>query len=109
MSYEERLKHLNLYSIQRRRDRYKIIYLWKNIEKFVPNKPLCSNYMYSIACQCGTQDEKENCFELVYVCTLQRDVDILYLINLNRCKVNDNLFLIFTHHLLRYLILNCTH
>ena len=35
MSYEERLKHLNLYSIQRRRDRYQII--WKIIEKFVPN------------------------------------------------------------------------
>ena len=37
MSYVERLKHLNLYSIQRRRDRYQIIYLWKIIEKFVPN------------------------------------------------------------------------
>ena len=37
MSYEERLKHLNLYSIQRRRDRYQIIYLWKIIEKFLPN------------------------------------------------------------------------
>ena len=35
MSYEERLKHLNLYSIQRRRDRYQIIYLWTIIEKFV--------------------------------------------------------------------------
>ena len=34
MSYEERLK---LYSIQRRRDRYQLIYLWKIIEKFVPN------------------------------------------------------------------------
>ena len=40
MSYEERLKHLNLYSIQRRRDRYQIIYLWKIIEKFVPNSLL---------------------------------------------------------------------
>ena len=37
MSYEVRLKHLNLYSIQRRRDRYQIIYLRKIIEKFVPN------------------------------------------------------------------------
>ena len=34
MSYEERL---NLYSIQRRRDRYQINYLWEIIEKFVPN------------------------------------------------------------------------
>ena len=37
MSYEERQKHLDLYSIQRRRDRYQIINLWKIIEKFVPN------------------------------------------------------------------------
>ena len=37
MSYEERLKHLNLYSIQKRRDRYQIIYLWKIIEKIVLN------------------------------------------------------------------------
>ena len=37
MSYEERLKHLNLYSIQRRRDRYQRIYLLKIIEKIVPN------------------------------------------------------------------------
>ena len=36
MSYEERLQHLNLYSIQRRQDRYQIIYLWKIIEKLVP-------------------------------------------------------------------------
>ena len=28
MSYEERPKHLNLYSIQRRGDRYQIMYLW---------------------------------------------------------------------------------
>ena len=37
MPYEERLNHLNLYSVQMRRDRYQIIYLWKIIEKFVPN------------------------------------------------------------------------
>ena len=37
MSHDERLKHLNLYSIQRRRDSYQIIYLWKMIEKLVPN------------------------------------------------------------------------
>ena len=33
----ERLKLMNLYSIQRRRDRYQMIYLWKIIEEFVPN------------------------------------------------------------------------
>ena len=35
--YNERLKLLNLYSVQRRRDRYQIIYLWKIIEELVPN------------------------------------------------------------------------
>ena len=37
LSYEERLKALNLYSLQRRRDRYLIIYIWKIIESLVPN------------------------------------------------------------------------
>ena len=37
MSYEERLKFLNLYSVQKNRDRYKIIYLWKIIETVVLN------------------------------------------------------------------------
>ena len=35
--YDERLKLLNLYSVQRSRDRYQIIYLWKIIEGLVPN------------------------------------------------------------------------
>ena len=47
MSYEERLKHLNLYSIQRRRDRYQIIYLWKIIEKIVPNLSAPITCIYS--------------------------------------------------------------
>ena len=47
MSYEERLKHLNLISIQRRRDRYQIIYLWKIIEKFVPNPSAPITWTYS--------------------------------------------------------------
>ena len=36
-SYDECLKLLNLYSVQRRRDRYQMIYLWKIIEELVPN------------------------------------------------------------------------
>ena len=35
--YDERLKLLNLYSVQRRQDRYQIIYLWKIIEELVHN------------------------------------------------------------------------
>ena len=36
-NYWERLKLLKLYSLQRRRERYQIIYIWKIIEGRVPN------------------------------------------------------------------------
>ena len=35
--YYKRLKYLNLYSLQRRRERYTIIYVWKIIQGHVPN------------------------------------------------------------------------
>ena len=37
MPYHERLKRLGLYSLQRRRERYCIIYIWKIIEGLAPN------------------------------------------------------------------------
>ena len=37
LSYENRLKCLNLYSLQRRRDRYTAIYVWKIMEEIVSN------------------------------------------------------------------------
>lgn len=37
MDYWRRLKHLNLYSLERRRERYLIIYVWKIINGQVPN------------------------------------------------------------------------
>ena len=37
MNYWQRLKHLNLYSLERRRERYIIIYIWKIINDIVPN------------------------------------------------------------------------
>ena len=37
LDYWERLKHLRLYSLQRRRERYQIIYTWKILEGLVPN------------------------------------------------------------------------
>ena len=37
MPYHERLKSLGLYSLQRRRERYCIIYIWKIIEGLAPN------------------------------------------------------------------------
>ena len=37
MNYSERLKYLKMYSLERRRDRYTIIYVWKIIQGLVPN------------------------------------------------------------------------
>ena len=37
LSYNERLKALKLYSLQRKRERYCIIYVWKVSERLVPN------------------------------------------------------------------------
>ena len=37
LSYWERLKELRLYSLERRRDRYAVIYIWKILEGLVPN------------------------------------------------------------------------
>ena len=37
MTYWERLNFLNLYSLERRRDRYKVIYVWKIISNLAPN------------------------------------------------------------------------
>ena len=37
LSYDERLKSLHLYSVQRQFERYIIIYIWKILESIVPN------------------------------------------------------------------------
>ena len=37
LSYKDRLAALNIYSLERRRERYLIIYIWKILENFVPN------------------------------------------------------------------------
>ena len=37
LSYGERLKYLQIYSLERRRDRYCIIYVWKVIQGLAPN------------------------------------------------------------------------
>ena len=41
LNYWERLAALNLYSLQRRRDRYDVIYVWKMLENKVPNIASC--------------------------------------------------------------------
>ena len=40
LSYHQRLNALRLYSLQRRRDRYIVIYMWKILENLVPNLTL---------------------------------------------------------------------
>ena len=44
--YHERLNSLGLYSLQRRRERYCIIYIWKIIEGLAPNfsNPITSTF-----------------------------------------------------------------
>ena len=37
LNYWERLRKLGLYSLQRRRERYIILYVWKSLEGLVPN------------------------------------------------------------------------
>lgn len=37
MNYWDGFKHLELHSLQRRREQYQIIYVWKIIEDYVPN------------------------------------------------------------------------
>ncbi len=54
LSYEDRLKSLNLYSLQRRRDRYMIIYIWKIIENQASNfnPPIQINSSERLGRQC---------------------------------------------------------
>ena len=37
MNYWEALRYHNLFSLERRRERYQILYIWKILEKLVPN------------------------------------------------------------------------
>ena len=37
LNYWERLRHLKLYSLERRKERYIIMYVWKMITRIVPN------------------------------------------------------------------------
>ena len=42
-TYWDRLKIFKLYSIQRRNERYKILYIWKSLNGLVPSLGLCWN------------------------------------------------------------------
>ena len=47
LNYWQALKKLNLYSLQRRRERYQLIYVWKILENIVPNFSNISVYSHS--------------------------------------------------------------
>ena len=47
--YWDRLKSLHLYSLERRRERYRIIYVWKMLEKVVPNLTTEENKIKSVS------------------------------------------------------------
>ena len=47
LSYDDRLKSLHLYSVQRRFERYTIIYIWKILESMVPNLSQPITYHFS--------------------------------------------------------------
>ena len=51
VNYWERLKQLNLYSLQRRRERYSIILLWKIYHNIIPN---FSNIVFQESARRGT-------------------------------------------------------
>ena len=54
LSYDERLKSLHLYSVQRRFERYIIIYIWKILESIVPNlsQPITCYFSDRRGCLC---------------------------------------------------------
>ena len=52
MIYRERLSHLKLMSLQRRRERYTILMMWKILHNVVPN---CSNIKFTNTSRHGTR------------------------------------------------------
>ena len=44
LNYWERLKHLKLYSQERRMERYRILYTWKSLEGLIPDCGLVSQF-----------------------------------------------------------------
>ena len=53
LDYWERLKFLNISSIQRRFERYRIIYVWKVFEGIVPNCGINETYINRLGCKCN--------------------------------------------------------
>lgn len=63
-NYWERLKHLKLYSLQRRRERYQILYTWKMLEGLVPNIGIRLSLNRTRGRSCYIEGPKTNCQSL---------------------------------------------
>ena len=64
MNYWERLKHLGLYSLQHRRERYQIIYVWKILEGLVPNVGIELSQNRKRRRTCYVKSVKSNCLSI---------------------------------------------
>ena len=54
LNYWEHLKHLRLFSLERRQERYRILYVWKILEKLVPN--IASNESDGLTKHCSARN-----------------------------------------------------
>ena len=59
LSYWEQLKHLQLYSLERRRERYRIIYIWRILEGQVPNIISAEGMQPKIRAKCHERRGRE--------------------------------------------------
>ena len=60
LSYWERLEHLKMYSVQRRFERYRLLYTWKVLEGRVPNCGLQWKHSASVGRTCIPPQPKHN-------------------------------------------------
>ena len=65
MNYWEQLKELQLYSLERRRERYRIIYIWRILEDQVPNIKSVNGTSMRISSKCHPRRGRECVIPLV--------------------------------------------
>ena len=105
LSYPDRLTVLKLYSLQRRRKRYIIIYGWKILECLVPNlfPPICAEASYCRGRTCITSHIsvgrlgtlEYNSFRWRAICLFNELP--LYLCNSTACSIHSFKKMIFTY------------
>ena len=81
-SYIDRLSLLRLYSLQRRRERYCIIYVWKTIEGLVPNfsKPIVCTHSERRGRYCVVSHVIQNLLDVpLLVLSMVSSIHLVYL------------------------------